>query len=445
MDSLSGHECGQRWEIANVNDLLTFGVTFDKDSLHILLEGGEKMKGAIRCKGKCKKCGGEFKQVPRLGFICPDCKTIPKRFFIDLWYQGKRIRLFADKTGQALDTYQRAENLLSHIRYEIQHYTFEPSKYIKSEASQYWVTTLLDKFLDFKLDFIAPSYKSDYERMTRIAKGFFRTKDVREIRKLDIVNFKTYLEKNFLFKAKTVKNILDFFKTFLRYLKHDLEVIDNVPSFPAVEIQPYQFRWLQPEEQVKIIENVAEGDRPIITFLMLQGCRPGEARALKCKNVNLRDLTITISASFSREVYREKRKGRGAKPVVIPIHPEMVKYLKERVSNNLPEAFVFCDPKTGGPYTENALRRIWDSVKARIGISKPLRLYDATRHSFASQLVNMGSTLYKVSKLMGHSSTKTTERYAHPSIESLRTDLERLSLTVTKFLSDERDKKDVAS
>jgi len=395
------------------------------------------MKGTIRCKGKCPKCEGMFQHIKKVGYICPACRTVPNRFYIDLWHAGKRIRLFSDKTGQVLDTYQRAQTLLSHIRYEIQHHTFDPSKYVKSEAKEYWTTTLLDKFLDFKLDSIAPSYKNDYKRMTETVRQFFGTKDVREIRKLDVSDFKNHIEKSSKFKGKTVKNIMDFFKTFLRYLKHDLEVIDSVPAFPAIEIQPYQFKWLLPNEQIKILEDVPDGDRPLIVFLMLQGCRPGEARALKCKDVNLRDLTITISASFSREVYREKRKGRGAKPVVIPIHSEMVDYLKERVSNNLPEAFVFGDPRTGGPYTENALRGIWDSIKKKTGI-RSLRLYDATRHSFASQLVNTGSTLYKVSKLMGHTTTKTTERYTHPNIESLRTDLEKLSLTVARLSPDKK-------
>jgi integrase len=410
----------------------------DSDYLNILLEEKEPMKGTIRCKGTCPKCERQFQHISRVGYICPECKTIPKRFFIDLWHDGKRVRLFSDKTGQVLDTYQRAQTLLSHIRYEIQHHTFDPSKYIKSEAIEYWTTTLLDRFLTFKLDSIAPSYKKDYKRMTEIVRQSFGTKDIREIRKLDIINFKTYIEKNFSLKSKSVKNLLDFFKTFLRYLKFDLEVIDTVPAFPNVEVQPYNFKWLSSEEQIKLLEYVAEGHRPVITFLMLQGCRPGEARALKCKNVNLRDLTITINATFSGTVYREKRKGRGAQTAIIPIHPEMVSYLKERVTNNLPEAFIFVNLNTGRFYTENALRRVWESVRVKTGISKSLRLYDATRHSFASQLVNMGSTLFKVSKLLGHTSTRTTEKYAHSHIESLRTDLEKLSLSVTGLSLDEK-------
>jgi integrase len=57
-----------------------------------------------------------------------------------------------------------------------------------------------------------------------------------------------------------------------------------------------------------------------------------------------------------------------------------------------------------------------------------MRLYDATRHSFASNLVNSDSTLFKVSKLMGHSTMKMTEKYAHPDIESLKVDVQKLTL-----------------
>ncbi|HET7090460.1 MAG TPA: tyrosine-type recombinase/integrase [Anaerolineae bacterium] len=48
-----------------------------------------------------------------------------------------------------------------------------------------------------------------------------------------------------------------------------------------------------------------------------------------------------------------------------------------------------------------------------------LRLHDL-RHSFASFLVNDGRTLYEVQALLGHSSSKVTERYAHLSTKTLQ-------------------------
>ncbi len=61
---------------------------------------------------------------------------------------------------------------------------------------------------------------------------------------------------------------------------------------------------------------------------------------------------------------------------------------------------------------------MWEEV--RIAANAGLRLYDATRHSFGSQLFNQNVPLNKVSKLLGHTNTKMTEKYAHHEPESLR-------------------------
>jgi site-specific recombinase XerD len=61
------------------------------------------------------------------------------------------------------------------------------------------------------------------------------------------------------------------------------------------------------------------------------------------------------------------------------------------------------------------LRLIEENNRCRL---PALTWYQATRHTFASQFVLAGGSIEKLSKLMGHSSVTTTERYAH-----LRADL----------------------
>ncbi len=417
----------------------------DPSVFSILLEDKEDLKGVIRCKGRCPSCGEPFVGMKRLGFICPDCKTVPRRCYIDLSFKGKRIRIFSDKQGQPLDSYQRAESLLKVINHEIRGFTFDPSKYIKAELEQYWATNLLDRYLAQKQKELAPTYLKDHKRMGRIAKDFFGTKDVRELRKLDLINFKDHCQNSFKWSPKTLKNTMDFFKAFMHYLKNDLEVIDVVPAFPDIEVPEPKFKWLSAKDQVAIFEKVPDEDKPIIAFLMLHGCRPGEARALKCRDVNLENESITISATFSLNTYREKRKGKRSRAVTIPIHPEALAFISDRVSTSLPEAFVFENPRRGGPYSHNAIFRLWNTIREAAGIEGDLRLYDASRHSLASQLVNSGTSIYIVSKMLGHSSTKMTEKYAHHHIEGLRTELSKMSLkrkeTVTRLSPEAFSKK----
>lgn len=103
---------------------------FDIDyllSVLALLEDEEKMKGTIRVREKCPTCKGPFEYVnKKLGYTCKSCKTIPTRFYIDIFYQGRRVRLFSDKSGQVLDSYARALGILSSINYEIKNHEFDP-------------------------------------------------------------------------------------------------------------------------------------------------------------------------------------------------------------------------------------------------------------------------------------------------------------------------------
>ncbi|MEO5360578.1 MAG: tyrosine-type recombinase/integrase [Nitrospirota bacterium] len=384
------------------------------------------MKGSIRVKGKCPNCGESFAHVKKLGYICVKCRTTPRKFYIDLSWNGKRIRLFCDKTGQAIDSYQRALNLQATIQHEIDSHTFDSSRYVKAELVKFWASTLLDQFLEAKLKTVAPSYAKDYRLHVKRHKDFFKTADVRELRKIDIINYVQSLQAQNL-SDKTVKNIVDNFKTFLIWLKSDLEILQAIPSFPPIEVQPYNWTWLSSEDQIKALELVEEGDRDIIAFLMLHGCRPGEARALKVKHVDIEKQSINIYSTFSGNVIRDKRKGKGARPAYIPIHPEMVGFFTERCGNH-PEAFIFVNPRTGGHYSLTSFLKIWRNAREKGGLPKKLRLYDASRHSVASQLVNQNVSLYTVSKILGHSSVKMTEKYAHNNLDGLKSAFDKLSL-----------------
>jgi site-specific recombinase XerD len=111
----------------------------------------------------------------------------------------------------------------------------------------------------------------------------------------------------------------------------------------------------------------------------------------------------------------------------IPIHAEVFEFIKHRIENNLPEAFVFVSD-TGRHYSAGKLYRMWDAVREKSGLDKSIRLYDAARHSFASQLINSGVSIYSVSHLLGHSNIKTTEKYLHNDLEKLKVDISNLSL-----------------
>jgi integrase len=428
------------------NDYLT-----DLSAMSYLVQEDRKMKSVIRPisrQTRCPKCLNKFKHFPKLGYICPECKTIPTRFYIDIHWNGKRPRICSDKTGQALDTYERAFNLLSQIRGEISNHTFDPTKYVAGDIKKFLADYLLDKFLEEKSQSIAPSY-TGYKKYVERHKSFFKNIDVREIRKHNLKEYLRWLKtqkksngKNL--RSKSIENIYDNFLTFMRWLE-DEDIVKPLPKFPSEEEveeimdsivaneEPFKYTWYMPDDQLNML-NVLEDekDREFVMFLFLHPCRPGEARALKVSQIDHKTMTLNIDASFSRNVRRQRRKGKKSKPYNLPINPEMADFFKEKFRSNLlnKDAFVFLNPRTGEFYSQSSIDRIFDRIRKALNIPKNVRFYDATRHSGISQLLNFGGTsLFHASKLAGHSSIKMTEGiYGHEHPESLRTEIAKLSL-----------------
>lgn len=401
------------------------------------------MKGKIRTQQCCPVCKGKFEHIPRLGYICQTHKTIPTRFYIDLWHNAKNYKIFSDKLGNPISAYDRAFFLLGEINKELSATPprFDPANWIHGEAKKFYIPELIERYYASKKDDLAPSWRAYYKKMLDRCGSFFALQDVREILKIDIWNLTEELKKTV--KGKTLKNHLGVFHTFLQWTK-DMGILDSTPPFPEIEVTEKPIRWLNQEDQIRVFEAVPQEDRPIIAFLMLHGCRPGEARALRVKDVNLPNETITITSTWSKKELREKRKGRHAKPTVICIHPELLPFIASRVKESLPGAFVFLNPRTNEPYSESGMFLLWERVRKAAGVD--LRLYDATRHSFASQLVNAGTSIFKVSKLLGHSSTRMTEKYSHADLASLRIDLEKVSLKkIVRLTGSEPEVKEAAS
>lgn len=366
----------------------------------------------------------EKKNLPQY-YVCENCdNSYPSHFYLEFYYAGKQRQLYSDEKGRPLDSLARAKYLRDDIQFEIKNANFSLKKYTKVKAIR--VAVLLDEFLKEKLKEIAPSYYSNYTTMVNAAKSFFGAKNVREISKEDLINYQKHLQKTKKDAGPgTIKNYLGLFRVFLNWCK-ERELVQIVPSLPKIECFEPETKWFNQEDQQKVLEVIREADRPIITFSMFHGTRPGETRALKIKDVNLDSRSITVHATFSAGIYRPRRKGRGAKPAVIPIHPASWEYIVERVRSSTPDAWLFPNPLTGTEYSVKRWIKTWNLAKKALGI-KGITAYQMTRHSYASQLGAAGVPIHTIKDLLGHTEITTTQKYTHPDLESMRTAIEKLA------------------
>lgn len=373
----------------------------------------EKMPGTIRTKEKCPKCNKPFVHIEKIGFICKEHRTVPQRFFIDAYF-GKQIKIYSHKSGLVLSSYDLAVETLKHIQYEIRNKTFDPSKYVKADIQAYLFETQIDKWLEDKAteakkNNLAWSYVSKVKGyIANYVKPFFKNRDIREIRNVDIKDFRKHLPDRLA--PKYVKNILNALENFFNVLLTD-EVIEKKPSFPHITMQEPTIKWCNRETQEAILNAITEKHRPIFFFLTRQGLRPAEAVAIKWEDIDLHNGIITIKRGMSNRKIIERTKTKKTRPRLL--HPEILDVLKS-IPRGLPHTYLFINPNTGRHYITDTIQKVWKKACEDSGIE--ITLYQATRHSVASMASTGGVDINIIKEVLGHTDIRTTQKYAHVDV-----------------------------
>ncbi len=104
------------------------------------------------------------------------------------------------------------------------------------------------------------------------------------------------------------------------------------------------------------------------------------------------------------------------RPVLLPIVRKVRTALDACRKRTVMSEYVLLTPE-GKPYSESTIKRLLQNRQSNRRHHATLPLHDQ-RHTFASTLASKGINSFTLRDLLGHTSTRTTERYARPSAET---------------------------
>jgi integrase len=384
------------------------------------------MVGTIRTKEKCP-CGGKFTEG-RKGLVCPECKRVPRKYFLDIPQLKENRKLYRDSTGHAFDTYARADQELSTIRAEMRKGTFDIRNYVQAEikgllVENYAQAWLVRRELEQRRGLISQGYLKELKNViNRHLVPALGRKNIRDIREGTVEDFRNQLPETL--KPKTIDNIMGIFKKLMQDALRRKDIA-RMPEFPKVDVGDPITKWLAEEDQALVMEQITHPVyRAFYTFLMWEGCRPGEARALKWEWVNLDRDQVVITAAMDLETPRPRTKEKDFRS--LPLHPE-VKALLLDLPRSI-DGYVFTIG--GKPLTKRMATSAWARAAKRAGVG--VTCYQGTRHSFASQAINSGVDKALIGKFLGHKTSSSTDRYAHLLTETLKGAWKRCPQSVPK-------------
>ena len=208
-------------------------------------------------------------------------------------------------------------------------------------------------------------------------------------------------------------------------LNSDHKLLEIVALFPSAIIRKKVYTPMLSNERERFEAYITDPASPlskrkraVATLMFYTGMRSSDAKELKLADICLGDNTIN---------FVQKKTGS---PVSLPMIPvvsnAIVDYVRnERVRDGSPLLFQPCgrgQKARKGNETRCDVCRIINQIYDAIGIRKDgaRRGTHLLRHAAADKMLNTGTDVAVISRILGHKNPETTMKYINANIEQLR-------------------------
>lgn len=374
----------------------------------------ENGKGTILCN-RCRK---------RMAKTV--CKCGNTNCFIVFYWNKQHYFSRRDSRGEVYD-FREAVKTLTRINTAMQdrNRQFDPADWTDASIKRRRFENLMEDYHiekehEVRTGELSPEYFRIIRNYYKNYYKFFDGYDVREIDREVLSEFKrTCLNE---LRIKSRKNIRNALHAFFHWL-HDNGHILHIPSFPEIKgDDATPRRAIRKEAQEAALKKIPEQFRDPIEFMMKTGMRPGELCAVLVRSVDLAGRIVWVERSLSGSTYRETTKNKSKLP--IPLNDKALEIAKRNVKGKFPNDFLFVNPVTGDGYRRKYLWGVWDKYS-----QSGVKLYEATRHSFCTQIVPLTQSL-SAQRLMRHRDKRSTDNYYHAYTETLLDVVQRMDNVV---------------
>lgn len=160
------------------------------------------------------------------------------------------------------------------------------------------------------------------------------------------------------------------------------------------------------EEVQKIVEKANNNKhKSMIALTYSAGLRVGELIGLKISDVDSTRMIIHIKAA------------KGNKDRIVPLSEKVLQMLRVYYREFSPKQYLF-EGQNGGKYTSSSFNKLLKAAARRAKVNKHITAH-TLRHSYATHLLEKGTDIRIIQKLLGHNSIKTTMVYTQVTVPSL--------------------------
>ena len=262
------------------------------------------------------------------------------------------------------------------------------------------MSTLREQMLaDLQLKGLTPKTQKIYLReVSNYAKYFGKSPE--QLGEKELREYLLYL----LNERKLFKGTYRFYYQGLKFLyKHTLkreEVVEKIHCPRGKKKLPVVLDLAEVKTLLSVMENLKH--RAILTITYSAGLRISETARLKVSDIDSKRMMVRV------------QQGKGGKDRYSILSQTALECLRQYWRAYRPKEWLFEGQKEGTHICISSIRQIFLEAKERAGIIKEVSPH-TLRHSFATHLIEAGTSLHHVQLLLGHRSPTTTTVYLHVS------------------------------
>jgi integrase/recombinase XerD len=246
------------------------------------------------------------------------------------------------------------------------------------------------------------TYQNEFRQLLQVLKN----RPVASLTPEDIKRYMVYLMKECGISENTAHSRLNAIKFYFEQVLGRDRLLWAIPRPKKEDKLPVVFNQ---DEIAGIINSVKNRKHKAMLMLAYSaGLRVSEVVALRTQDIDSRRMVILL------------RRAKGKKDRVVSLSPVLLVMLREYAREYHPQrnGFLFEGLVKGEPYSMRSLQEVLQAAKLKAGVVKPGSIH-ALRHSFATHLIDKGTDVTMIQKLLGHNDLRTTLKYLHTSNRDL--------------------------
>jgi integrase/recombinase XerD len=259
---------------------------------------------------------------------------------------------------------------------------------------------LKDQMLaDLQLNGAVPSTQKNYLRIVgSLAKYFNRSPE--ELGEAELKEYMLYLMKERHLSEGTLRFYVAAFKFLYRTTLKREWAVEKIRYPRAKRKLPVVLDISEVESLFAVTKNLKHKAMLMITYS--SGLRVSEAARLKLTDIDSKRMMVRIT------------QGKGGKDRYSILSQTTLEHLRQYWREYRPAKWLFEGAENNDHIAARTIQCVFHAAKKRARITKPVSVH-TLRHSFATHLIEAGTSLHHVQLLLGHRSPTTTTVYLHVS------------------------------